>query len=194
MTKFKSICVYLGASNDADPQFQAAAAALGKRIANEQKTLVYGGGSMGTMGILANAALEADGFVTGVIPKSLADLEGANEALTELHIVNSLHERKMMMAEKSDAFMVLPGGYGTLEEFFEIFTWRKLQLHDKPIIVLNIEGYWDPLEALFEHIIAHKFDHYQEKALCHFVTSIDEAFAVLETLPEARMVAKLKQT
>ena len=142
-----SLCVYCGSRPGADPAYTATARAVGHWIGERGAQLVYGGGNNGLMGQVAEATLEAGGRVVGVIPQALVERELANPACTELHIVDSMHERKRMMAERADAFLALPGGIGTLEEFFEVWTWRQLGYHDKPVGLLNVDGYYDGLMA-----------------------------------------------
>jgi uncharacterized protein (TIGR00730 family) len=143
----RRICVFCGASPGRDPAFMAAARAVGAGLAGRDIGIVYGGGRVGLMGALADAALEAGGEVIGVIPQGLVDRELAHPGLTELRIVASLHERKAVMAELSDAFIALPGGLGTLEELAEVTSWAQLELHAKPIGLMDVGDYWDPLLA-----------------------------------------------
>ncbi|MCH7338917.1 LOG family protein [Acinetobacter higginsii] len=138
-----SICVFCGSSLGNDPIYQQMAEATGQAIAAQGKTLVYGGGRSGLMGVVANSALQAGGRVIGVIPDALVDRELAHTGLTELHIVKNMHERKTKMAELSDAFVALPGGAGTLEEIFEQWTWSQLGIHQKPCAFLNVDGFYD---------------------------------------------------
>ena len=152
-----SLCVYCGSKPGADPQFAKAAVDVGRWIAEQGGQLVYGGGSGGLMGIVANAALEAGGRVIGVIPKALVEKEWAHHGCTELHIVDNMHERKRMMAEKSDAFLALPGGIGTLEELFEVWTWRQLGYHVKPVGLLNVAGYYDGMLAFLRNAVTQGF-------------------------------------
>lgn len=140
-----SICVFCGSSLGNDPIYQQMAQATGQEIAAQGKTLVYGGGRSGLMGVVADSALQAGGRVIGVIPNALVDRELAHTGLTELHIVNNMHERKTKMAELSDAFVALPGGAGTLEEIFEQWTWSQLGIHQKPCAFLNVDGFYDDL-------------------------------------------------
>ena len=145
MTPAFSVCVYCGSRAGNDPQYAGTAREVGRWIGAHGGQLVYGGGNNGLMGTVANAALEAGARVVGIIPKALVDLEHAHRGLTELHIVDNMHERKRLMAERSDAFIALAGGIGTMEELFEIWTWRQLGYHDKPIGLLNQGGYYDAL-------------------------------------------------
>jgi uncharacterized protein (TIGR00730 family) len=146
-----SLCVYCGAAQGRDPAYRAMAERLGRHIARHNVRLIYGGGRVGLMGVLADAVKAAGGRVTGVIPNFLEIREVGNREIDELRVVDSMHTRKQLMFELSDAFCMMPGGFGTLEEFFEVITWRQLGQHDKPIIVLNETGYWDPLLRLIEH-------------------------------------------
>ncbi len=144
----KSICVFCGARFGNDSKYRKAAEATGKAIATAGLTVVYGGGRVGLMGAVADAALQAGGKVVGIIPKFLAEKEIEHRGLTETHIVSSMHERKTMMADLSDAFVALPGGAGTLEEIFEQWTWAQLGIHTKPIGFFNSDGFYDPLVAM----------------------------------------------
>jgi uncharacterized protein (TIGR00730 family) len=157
MPKVYRLCVYCGSSPGSDPQYGAAARQLGEAMARHGIELVFGGGRIGLMGILADAVLAHGGRVTGIIPKLLRTAEVAHAGVTELVIVDSMHERKRVMAERADAFAILPGGIGTLDEAFEIITWRQLRLHDKPIFIVDIGGYWRPLCDLLDHIAANGF-------------------------------------
>ena len=139
------VCVFCGSSVGAAPRYAESARRLGQSMARRGIGLVYGGGNIGLMGVLADAVLDAGGEVIGVIPRFLMDKELAHRGLTKLFAVESMHERKAIMAEQSDAFIALPGGFGTADEWFEILTWRQLHLHDKPIGVLNVAGFFDPL-------------------------------------------------
>ena len=151
------IAVYCGSSAGASDVYGEGARALGRELARRGITLVYGGANVGLMGDVANAVLEAGGRVIGVLPDFLKNREIAHPALSELIIVHSMHERKAKMAELADGFIVLPGGAGTLDEFFEIFTWLQLGLHHKPCGLLNINRYYDPLAALLDHMAKERF-------------------------------------
>lgn len=140
-----SVCVYCGSRTGNTPEFAAMARQVGSWIGAHDGQLVFGGGHNGLMGIMADAALAAGGRVVGVIPKALVEKEWAHNGCTELHIVENMHERKRVMAEHADAFLALPGGIGTMEEFFEVWTWRQLSYHDKPVGLLNLDGYYDSL-------------------------------------------------
>jgi uncharacterized protein (TIGR00730 family) len=146
----RTLCVYCGSSPGTDPAFAEAARAVGTLIGREGWQLVYGGGRAGLMGIVADAALAAGAPVVGVIPESLMARELGHPGLTELHVVETMHQRKTMMAERADAFVALPGGIGTFEELFEVWTWRQLGYHDKPVGLLNVAGYYDALLAFLD--------------------------------------------
>jgi len=151
------ICVFCGAARGADPAFAGRAAELGRAIAEGGHHLVFGGGRVGLMGVVADSVLEAGGDAIGVIPRQLVDRELAHTGLTELHVVTTMHERKALMAELADAFVALPGGFGTLDELVEIITWRQLELHRKPIALLDAAAFWEPFAALVEHLRAAGF-------------------------------------
>ena len=155
----KRIAVFCGSSEGATPAYIAAAKELGKTLADQNLTLVYGGASVGLMGAVANGAMQAGGHVIGVMPDFLEKREIAHSHVSELIVVSSMHERKAKMADLADGFVVLPGGPGTLEEFFEIFTWAQIGLHQKPLGILNIEGYYDLLVNLFDHMADERFMH-----------------------------------
>jgi uncharacterized protein (TIGR00730 family) len=152
-----NICIYCGSSVGINPEYAAVAKTLGRALVHHGVGLVYGGGRVGLMGIVADAVLERGGKVIGVIPEPLATREIAHEGLTELHVVANMHERKALMAERSSAFLTLPGGIGTFEEFFETLSWAALGLHQKPMGVLNVAHYFDPLLALLDHAVAERF-------------------------------------
>lgn len=153
----KSICVYCGSSPGARPVYAQAARAFGRALAAAGLTLVYGGGRVGLMGIIADEVLAAGGHAIGVIPQLLVDKEVGHTGLTELHVVPDMHHRKKMMADLADAFVAMPGGAGTLEEFFEVFTWAQLGYHRKPVALYNIDAFYDPLLALLEHTVDEGF-------------------------------------
>jgi uncharacterized protein (TIGR00730 family) len=145
MTVPNSVCVYCGASDNVDPAYREAASAVGHLLGTRGIRLVYGGGRAGLMGLVADAALAAGGHVTGIIPRHLETMEVAHRGLSHLHVVETMLERKAMMAALSDGFVVLPGGLGTLDEMFEILTWGYLGLHSQPIVIVNVRGFWNPL-------------------------------------------------
>jgi uncharacterized protein (TIGR00730 family) len=157
MSKIKTICVYCGSGPGSNPRFIEAAIALGKILAENRIRLVYGGGSIGLMGALATSVLDHGGTVTGIIPDFLTSRENALTRVQELVVTPDMHERKRLMFERSDAFVALPGGVGTLEELVEQLTWKQLGRHTKPILLANIDGFWEPLLALLAHMRATQF-------------------------------------
>ena len=178
MTKL-SICVYCGARAGTEPAFMAEATALGTAIAQENWRLVYGAGDIGLMGGVARAAQNAGGETFGVIPKHLMDWEVGKRDLTRFVVTETMHERKKVMLMNADAVVVLPGGAGTLDEFFEVLTWKQLGLHDKPIILVNTDGYWDPLRKLLAHVIDTGFASESTADFLQSVPDTETAMAVL---------------
>lgn len=169
--ELKAICVYCGSSAGVNETYAEGARALGRMLAEHRITLVYGGASVGLMGQVADAAMESGGRVIGVIPRALAEREVAHHALSQLHIVDSMHERKAMMAELSDGFVALPGGIGTFEELFEIWTWGQLGIHAKPCGVLNIAGFYDPLIDFLDRAVLEGFIKADVRRLLHVAIS-----------------------
>lgn len=175
----QSVCVYCGSSYGTRPEYKAGAAALGKALAEREITLIYGGGRVGLMGTVADAVLAAGGKAVGIIPQLLVDKEVAHTALTELHVVPDMHVRKKQMADMAEGFIAMPGGGGTLEELFEVFTWAQLGYHDKPIGLLNIEGFYDPLIAMMQHTAKEGFIR---SAYLDLLQSDRDPVALLDTL------------
>jgi len=173
------LCVFCGSSTGFRPAFAEAAGSLGKLLASHRIGLVYGGGNVGLMGTVADAVLQEGGEVIGVIPEALVDRELAHGAVTELIVVRSMHERKARMAALSDAFIAMPGGYGTFEEFCEIITWAQLGLHRKPCALLNVEGYYDPLLALFDRAVTEGFVYPSNRRLVIQETDPDRLLDML---------------
>lgn len=153
----QAICVFCGSNVGRDPAYEAAAVEVGTALGKAGLKLVYGGGKIGLMGAVADAAIAAGGEVVGVMPRALAEREIAHAGLSELHVVESMHQRKTMMADLADGFITLPGGAGTLEEFFEQWTWAQLGIHGKPCGLLNVSGYFTPLVAMLEKIVTEGF-------------------------------------
>jgi uncharacterized protein (TIGR00730 family) len=172
------VCVYCGSSAGNDPRFAAVARAFGAALARAGIGVVYGGGRVGLMGAVADAALEAGGEVIGVIPRFLEEREVAHHGV-DLRVVESMHERKQLMSELSDAFVALPGGFGTFEEFFEIVTWVQLRLIDAPCIIANVDGYYDALVALIDGAVANGFINTTNRAIVESYASLDEVVARL---------------
>jgi uncharacterized protein (TIGR00730 family) len=179
MADIRSLCVYCGSAARVDEKYKTAAARLGALIAARGLQLVYGGGRVGLMGITADAALGAGGKVVGIIPEHIQALEVEHTGLTELHVVDSMHTRKQMMFDRSDAFIVLPGGLGTLDEAFEMMTWLQLKLHEKPIVFVDVDGFWRPFLRLVDHMIAQGFCRPETRDLFQVVETVDEVFGAI---------------
>ena len=180
MTGKKSICVFCGASNNVDKKFLNIGAEFGQLLALRDVTLVYGGGDCGVMGAVANSTMKHGGYAIGVFPRSLRNIENEHQSLTEITIVDTMHERKQNMFERSDAFVVFPGGFGTMDEMFEILTWKQLMLHNKPVVIFNYQGYWDPLIALMKNIIECRFAKAEVATYYHVVDKLENIFDILE--------------
>lgn len=178
MTSIKSICVYCGSSPGRVEAYKHGAIGLAEALVSRNIRLVYGGASVGIMGVVADRVLQLGGHVVGVIPKALAHKEIAHPQLTELHITQSMHDRKRLMAELADGFIALPGGIGTLEELFEIWTWAQLGFHDKPCGLLNIGGYFDALIQFLDHVAAE-----------HFVKAQHRSMLLVDTEPESLLAS-----
>lgn len=161
--RMKTLCVYCGSNAGNDPAYAALARALGARFASDGIALVYGGGNVGLMGIVADAVLEGGGEVIGVIPQQLVDWEVAHKGVTRLEVVDSMHTRKMRMFELADGFIALPGGFGTLDEMFEMLTWRQLGLGKKPCAFLDVNGFWQPLMAMLDTMVRERFLHADQR-------------------------------
>ena len=180
----KRICVFCGSSSGNNSGYRAAATNLGKLLAERELTLVYGGGNVGLMGIIANSVLAHGGKATGVIPQFLVEKELVHDRLSEVHIVDSMHERKALMAELADGFIALPGGFGTLEETVEVLTWAQLGLHRKPIGLLNVEKYFSALYEFFEHMVKEKLLHTEYKDM---ILVKDNAADMLDSMVSFRL-------
>ncbi len=176
----KSACVYCGSSTLAANIYRDAAKRLGEVLADHNIQLVYGGGRLGLMGLVADNVLANGGQAIGFMPHYLDQFEGAHTGLNELHIVDSMHTRKSKMSERGEAFIILPGGFGTLDELFEIITWKQLKLHNKPIIVVNINNYWDPLTVLIKQIADHRFAAPDDVDLVKVVNTVEEIITHLQ--------------
>ncbi len=159
----KSVCVYCGSNAGARPAYAERAMALGNRLAKDRVALVYGGGNVGLMGIVADAALKAGGEVIGVIPEQLVGWEVAHRGVTRLEVVANMHERKARMFDLADGFVALPGGFGTLDEMFEMLTWRQIGIADKPCAFLDVEGFYTPLIAMLDRMVAERFLHAEQR-------------------------------
>jgi uncharacterized protein (TIGR00730 family) len=168
MSELRSVTVYCGSNPGADPAFAQQARELARLLANSDIRVVYGGGHVGLMGILADAAMEAGGEVIGVMPQALVDREIGHTGLSDLRVVGSMHERKALMAELADAFIALPGGIGTCEELIEVYTWSQLGIHRKPLGVLNVNGYYDALGAFLDVAVEQRFLRTQQREVLIF--------------------------
>ena len=178
-----SLCVFCGARFGNDPATRDTAIGLGRLLAAERITLVYGGGGVGLMGLVANAALDAGGRAVGIIPNFLLQREAGHPALTETVVVETMHERKLQMFERADGFVVLPGGIGTLEEFFEVLSWRTLGLHSKPIVIIDQGGYWEPLAALLRGVVDGGFAERSHLDHVAFVSNLKDVLPAIAAMP-----------
>ncbi len=175
------VCVFCGSSLGANPAYVAEAKALGEQLAAAGWGLVYGGTSIGLMGATANAALAGGGEVIGVLPEALQDREIAHKGLSKLHLVGSMHERKALMASLADAFIALPGGYGTFDEFFEVVTWAQLQIHAKPCVLINTAGFYDPLLRFLDHCVEQGFVRPANRELVQVAATAEEALRLIRS-------------
>lgn len=175
----KRVCVFCGSNPGLNPAYASAARAMGQAIAAQGLGLVYGGGHVGLMGIVADAAMRGGAEVVGIIPETLMKREVGHGAITELRVVSTMHERKAMMADLADGFIVLPGGIGTLEEAVEAFTWTQLGIHDKGLVFLDTAGYWQRMGTVFDHMVAEGFLHERHRAMVTFAPDPDAALEAL---------------
>ncbi len=185
-----SLCVYCGSGLGIDSRHVEAARELGRAMAEHRIRLVYGGARIGLMGTLADTVLAGGGQVVGIIPRHLDRVEVGHRGASQLIVVDSMHQRKNMMFEMSDAFAALPGGLGTLDETFEILTWRKLGLHDKPVFIVDIAGFWRPLLSLIDHVIRQGFAASADRHLYEVVSSVAELLPALKRAPGPRLIAQ----
>ncbi len=184
MTEIKTLCVFCGSRAGVDPAHESAARHLGHAIADRGIRLVYGGGDIGLMSIVARAVLENGGQVTGIIPEFIQEFEVGSPGEIELIVVESMHERKRTMFERSDGFIALPGGLGTLDETIEILTWKQLQQHRKPVVLVDINNYWRPLLNLIQAVADGGYGHHGIADLYGVVDDVDKVFDALESAPE----------
>lgn len=191
--EIKALCVYCGSSSQVRDSHLQAARELGILAARAGVAIVYGGGRVGMMGAVAEGAQSAGGRVIGIIPQHLEKLEAGNRGITEYLVVDSMHARKQLMAERSDAFCALPGGLGTLDETFEIITWRQLKLHDKPVILANIDGFWDPLIHLVEHQTTEGYLRGGSTGLFHVVERVDQVLDCAASAPRPTLPDKIER-
>jgi uncharacterized protein (TIGR00730 family) len=190
MTGVRRVCVYCGSSDRVAEALRESARRTGRLLAEAGMELIYGGGHIGLMGLTADAALAAGGHVVGIIPDFLHGREIAHTRVSELIVVPSMHERKQRMFERADAFAILPGGLGTLDETFECMTWKQLGLHDKPIVIVDVEGYWKPLLALIDHAIAAGFAPARIRNAIQVVPSPEALIAVLKSAAEPQVTPR----
>ncbi|HXQ50108.1 MAG TPA: TIGR00730 family Rossman fold protein [Stellaceae bacterium] len=192
MALIKRIAVFCGSSGRVDEIYRAAATRLGVVLATSGIELIYGGGRVGLMGLLADAALASGGRVTGIIPTHLRDREVGHGGLNELIVVDSMHDRKRAMFERADAFVTLPGGLGTMDETLEIITWKQLTLHDKPILLVDVAGYWAPFLELLDHFVASGFAGRATHQLYRVVARIEDVLPALAAAPEPQLAPEPK--
>jgi len=192
MPDIRAVCVYCGSSGRVADRFKATARRLGELLAERGIEVVYGGGRVGLMGVVADAALAAGGRVTGIIPDHIQALEVEHTGLTELIVVESMHVRKRRMFDLAQAVVVLPGGLGTLDETIEVITWKQLALHDKPVVLVNDGGFWDPLMRLIDHMIEHGFARPQHRRMFRLVDTVDDVFPALALAPEPMIAPQAK--
>ena len=177
----KSIAVYCSSSNKVNDEYKDEARKIGLLLAQKKIKIVYGGGNMGLMGILSNSALDSGGEVYGVITNHLIDIEKRNDSLNNIKVVDSMHERKIEMYNNADAFLIFPGGIGTLEEFFEVYSWKQLHLHKRPIIIYNYKNFWDDLIKLIENLIKKNFADENMKEAYKIINNHNDLDKLLET-------------
>lgn len=175
----RNVAVFCASASGADPAYQTAADDLGCALAMRNIGVIYGGAKVGLMCAVAESALAHGGRVVGVIPEVLVDLEVAHNGITELHVVDTMHTRKALMGEKADAFFVMPGGFGTLEEMFEVLAWQTLKLHDKPVVLLNVNGFYDHLLAFLDHAVAAGMLKQKSREILFVANSVQEALAMV---------------
>lgn len=192
MKKIEYVCVYCGSSSRVADVYKDAAREMGKMIAAEGWSVVYGGGRVGLMGLVADAALQAGTQVIGIIPAHIQQREIEHTDLSELHVVDSMHIRKQMMVDRSDAFIILAGGLGTLDEFFELLTWKQLGLHDKPVVVVNIDGYWDKMLAAINHIADIGFMRAEDRGLFTVVNRLEDVPNAIRNAPQEKFDPQTK--
>jgi len=186
MAKIESLCVYCGSSSNVRESHRSAARTLGSELASVGIRLIYGGGQIGLMGLIADAVLAGGGAVTGIIPKFLDQLEIGHTGCTELIVTENMHDRKLKMASIADAFVILPGGFGTLDETFEILTWKQLGLHDKPVVIADIDGYWTPLLTMMANQFDENYVRPEHRDLFRVAPDVDTILSILASESEPR--------
>ncbi len=177
--KIRNVAVFCASADGTNPLYRSAAEALGRELAARRIGLIYGGARVGLMRAVAEAALEAGGHVVGVIPEVLVDLEVAHHGISELHVTSTMHTRKALMGERSDAFIILPGGFGTFEEMFEVLAWQTLKLHDKPIVLLNTDGFYNTLLRFLDECVERGVLKEKNRRILLVASTVDEVFELL---------------
>lgn len=190
MAHIKSLCVYCGSRPGRNNHFKKIAKKFGEILAQEKIRLVYGGGNVGLMGVIANAVMACGGKVTGIIPHHLDEEESGWKEATDFFVVDNMHDRKRMMFDHSDAFVALPGSIGTLDETIEVITWKQLGLHNKPIIIVNMDNYWQSLIALIDNFIAEEFTGPDTRDLFHVVDTVEDVVPLIKSLPKIDLKTK----
>ena len=183
MAEIRTLCVYCGTSQRGRESHREAAVSLGAIMAESGIRLVFGGGRVGLMGLIADSVLASGGEVVGIIPRFLDQVEVGHNEVTELIVTENMHDRKAKMAQMSDGFVILPGGLGTLDETFEILTWKQLGLHDKPVVIVDVDGYWKPLLDLVDHMIAKNYARPENRGLFRVVAGVEDVLPALEAMP-----------
>ena len=179
--RIRNVAVFCASADGTNPLYRSAAEALGRELAARRIGLIYGGARVGLMRAVAEAALAAGGHVVGVIPEVLVDLEVAHDGLSELHVTSTMHTRKALMGERSDAFLILPGGFGTLEEMFEVLAWQTLKLHDKPIVLLNTDGFYDTLLKFLDECVERGVLKEKNRRILLVASTVEEVFQLLQS-------------
>jgi len=179
--KIESVCVFCGASNNVAQHYLDEAKRIGQEIAKRKLKMIYGGGDCGMMGATANSCMENEGYVIGVFPTVLVGMEAEHDGLSEHYIVGTMHARKQMMFDRSDSFIILPGGFGTMDETFEVITWALLHMHKKPIILYNYKGYWDKWIEMTNHFLAEGFAGEKVRSMYKVANTLDEVFQLIES-------------
>ena len=187
MGALKSICVYCSASEKVEDHYKTVAKNMGRLIGEAGVRLVYGGARIGMMGAVSDGVMNSNGIVLGVTTKHLGEHEGIHDGLHTLKIVDDMHARKNMMFEEADAFVILPGGFGTLDEFFEVLTWKQIGLHAKPMVIVNYEKFWDPLKVILNGLKNEGFISSKDMELCHFVDTVEEVIPTIRTMPVVKI-------
>lgn len=183
MSEIRTLCVYCGSSQRGKESHREAAVRFGSIMADSGIRLVFGGGRVGLMGLIADSVLAGGGEVVGIIPRFLDQVEIGHNEVTELIVTENMHDRKAKMAQLSDGFVILPGGLGTLDETFEILTWKQLQLHDKPIVIVDLDGYWKPLVDLIDHMVAEDYARPENRDLFRVVAGVEDVLPALQAMP-----------